>query len=418
MFQFKLPDVGEGVAEGEVVKWHVKEGDQVKENQPLVEIMTDKVNVEIPSPRAGKIARLYAKEGEVVKVGAPLLDIDDAGAPLGEKQVPPRTVEAAKPEPAPPVAPSRAAPPVVGAGMRKAEAVLATPATRKLARDLGVDLTQVTGTGPSGRVSDSDVRQFAERGVKAVAQATVAVTAPRAEGGEERIPLRGLRRRIAEKMVKSKHTIPHVTHFEEIDLTELVELREKAKSIAEKRGIRLTYLPFIMKALVPALRKYPYLNASLDDQAGEVILKKYYNIGVATATDQGLVVPVVKDVDKKTIFQIAQEIELLAQKARTGQLSLEEIQGGTFTVTNVGALGGLIATPIINHPEVAVLGTHRITKRPVVRDGNIVIRDIMYVSLSFDHRVLDGAIAAEFATALKEYLEDPKLFLLEILENV
>lgn len=416
MFQFKLPDVGEGVAEGEILKWHVKEGDTVKENQPLVEVMTDKVNVEIPSPRAGKVARLYAKEGEVVKVGAVLVDIEEGGAPssptIAKTQEPTRAA-------APPVAPSRAAPQMVGAPQKRSEATLATPAVRKLARDLGVDLTRVAGTGPGGRVLENDIRQFAEtKAGPAPPAGAVQVQVPKAEGIEERIPLRGLRRIIADRMVKSKHTIAHVTHFEEVDMTELVELREKAKQVAEKRGIKLTYLPFTIKALVAALKKFPYLNASLDDEKGEIVLKKYYNIGIATATEQGLVVPVVKDADKKTVFQLAHEVEQLAQKARAGQLSLEDIHGGTFTITNVGAIGGYIATPIINHPEVAILGTHKITKRPVVRDGAIVARDVMYMSLSFDHRVLDGMMAAEFATALKHYLEHPKMLLLEMLENL
>lgn len=414
MYQFRLPDVGEGVAEGEVLKWHVKEGDIVKENQALVEIMTDKVNVEIPSPRSGRIHKLYANEGEIVKVGAPLLDIDDSGAPVAERAKPEEVEK--KAGVAEFAAPSRVAPPVVGAPRPKTETILATPATRKLARDLGVDMPLVRGTGPAGRITDYDVRQFAAGAISS--STAVAVTAPKPGGSEERVPLRGLRRRIADKMVKATQTAALVTHFEEVDLTELVEFREKAKGIAEKRGIKLTYLPFILKALIPALKKFPLLNASLDDQANEIVLKKYYNIGIATDTEQGLIVPVVKDVDKKTIFQIASEIEQLAQKARIGQLGLDDIQGGTFTVTNVGALGGLIATPIINYPEVAILGTHRISKRPVVRDGNMVVRDIMYISLSFDHRVLDGAIAAQFATTLKEYLEHPKLFLLEILENV
>ena len=214
-------------------------------------------------------------------------------------------------------------------------------------------------------------------------------------------------------MVMSRHTAAHVTHVDEVDMTEIVQLREKTKETAEKRGTKLTYLPFIIKALIPALKQYPYLNATLDDEKEEIVLKKYYNIGIATNTEQGLIVPVVKDADHKSITQLADEIARLSDKARVGQLTLDEIQGSTFTITNVGGIGGVFATPIINYPEVAILGVHKITKRPIVKDNQIVIRDMTYLSVSFDHRVLDGAIAAEFMNAIKRYLEDPKLLLLE-----
>jgi pyruvate dehydrogenase E2 component (dihydrolipoamide acetyltransferase) len=214
-------------------------------------------------------------------------------------------------------------------------------------------------------------------------------------------------------MVNSKHTAAHVTHVDEVDMTEVVQLREKAKQAAEKRGVKLTYLPFIIKALIPALKQYPYLNASLDDEKGEIVLKRYYNIGIATNTEQGLVVPVLKDADHKSITQLAEDIARLSERARAGQLTLDEIQGSTFTITNVGGIGGVFATPIINYPEVAILGVHKITKRPVVKDNQIVIRDMTYLSVSFDHRVLDGAMAAEFMNIIKQYLEDPKLLLLE-----
>jgi pyruvate dehydrogenase E2 component (dihydrolipoamide acetyltransferase) len=282
--------------------------------------------------------------------------------------------------------------------------------SRKLARDLDVDLAAVRGTGPSGRITEADVRGFKQSGGR---PAFVTITVPSGAGAEERIPLRGIRRKVAEHMVKSRDTAAQVTHVDEVDVTEVVQLREKAKLSAEKRGVRVTYLPFIIKALIPALKQFPYLNASLDDERGEIVLKKYYNIGIATDTEQGLVVPVVKDAGHKSITQLAEEIDKLGEKARAGQLSLEEIQGSTFTITNVGGIGGVFATPIISYPEVAILGVHKITKRPVVKDNQIVIRDVTYLSVSFDHRVLDGAMAARFMNAIKQYLEDPKLLLLE-----
>jgi len=409
VFEFRLPDVGEGVAEGEVVKWLVKEGAEVAENQPIVEVMTDKVNVEIPSPKKGTILKFMAKEGETVKVGQILLVIGDrseqkaamTSSPSSVKtpaSVPVKTEEVV-------VAPSAPTSPA-----KRPQEILATPATRKLARDLGVDISLVQGTGQGGRIVDEDIQRFKKSGAKAV---TVMAPAPGKVGSEERIPLRGIRRKIAERMIRSKHTAAHVTHVDEVDMSEIVQLREKTKETAEKRGVKLTYLPFIIKALIPALRQYPFLNATLDDEREEIVLKKYYNIGIATNTEQGLVVPVLKDAEHKSITKLAEEITKLSEKARAGQLTLDEIQGSTFTITNVGGIGGLFATPIINYPEVAILGVHKITKRPVVKDNQVVIREMTYLSVSFDHRVIDGATAAEFMNTIKQYLEDPKLLLLE-----
>lgn len=408
-YEFKLPDVGEGVAEGEVVKWLVKEGVEVKENQPLVEIMTDKVNVEIPSPKKGTILRLMAKEGEVVKVGQVLVVIGEKGEQGAAPTTVSPTPKATPVQPEAPVAPSRAAIAQAPTTMKPQE-ILATPATRKLARDLGLDLATVQGTGPGGRITDDDVRRFKDVGRPA---ATVAVTVSGPKGVEERVPLRGVRRKVAEHMVKSRDTAAQVTHVDEVDMTEIVHLREKTKAASEKRGVKLTYLPFIIKALIPALKQYPYLNASLDDEKKEIVLKKYYNIGIATDTEQGLVVPVLKNADHKSITQLAEEITRLSEKARTGQLTLDEIQGSTFTITNVGGIGGVFATPIINYPEVGILGVHKITERPIAKDLQIQVRHMTYLSLSFDHRVLDGAMAAHFMNVIKQYLEDPKLLLLE-----
>ncbi len=407
VYEFKLPDIGEGVAEGEVVKWLVTEGAEVKENQPLVEIMTDKVNVEIPSPRRGTVHKLMAKEGEVIKVGQPLITILEEGElapPQGPTTPEPKKETKITIEPTPPIVPSR-----IPTEPAKPHEILATPATRKLARDLGIDLTQVQGNGPSGRITNDDVNRFRGTGLRS--QVVVTTRAP--SGREERVPLRGVRRKIAEHMVKSKATTAQVTHVDEIDMTELVQLRERAKG-AEKGGVKITYLPFIIKALIPALRQFPYLNATLDEEKGEIVLKKYYNFGIATDMEQGLVVPVIKDAERKSIAQLASEISMLSERARSGQLTLDEVQGSTFTITNIGGVGGVFATPIINYPEVAILGVHKITRRPVVAlDDQIVIREMTYLSLSFDHRVLDGVMAAKFMNATKQYLEDPKLLLLE-----
>ena len=408
VYEFRLPDIGEGVAEGEVVKWLVKEGVEVNENDPLVEIMTDKVNVEIPSPKKGNVLKLLAKEGEVVKVGQVLLVIDDKGEKTTTAASTSPTVES----PEPTHVRTEAAAPAMSTAtvLNKSQEVLATPATRKLARDLNVDLSLVQGTGPGGRITDEDVHRLKASGTKAP---TLTSPAPERGGSEERIPLRGIRRKIAERMVKSKHTAAHVTHVDEVDMTEVVQLRERTKESTEKRGVKLTFLSFIIKALIPAIKQYPYLNATLDDERQEIVLKRYYNIGIATNTEQGLVVPVLKSADHKSITQLAEEIARLGEKARTGQLTLDEVQDSTFTITNVGGIGGMFATPIINYPEVAILGVHKITKRPVVKDNQIVIRDMTYLSLSFDHRVLDGAMAAEFMNVIKQYLEDPKLLLIE-----
>ncbi|MBI1742826.1 2-oxo acid dehydrogenase subunit E2 [Candidatus Acetothermia bacterium] len=432
-FEFKLPDIGEGVHEGEIVKWLVKEGDTVKEDQPLVEVMTDKATVEIPSPKAGTVLKLMYKEGEVAKVGTVLVTIGVAGetapAPTAKTVVAPAaqpTMAAA----AATVAPLRtmnATVPMTAPGTR----VLATPATRKLARELGIDILLVAGSGPGGRVTDEDVRKFAADGVSTktpVAPTPTPSPMPSAaskptpasvagvvsmDGREERMPLRGIRKKMSERMHQSKTTAAHFTYVDEIDMTELVKLREQMKPLTEKKNIKLTYLPFIVKACVAALKAMPLLNASLDEAKGDIVLKKYYNVGIAAATDEGLVVPVVKEADRKSLVEIAADIERLATTAREGKLQLHDIQGSTFTITSLGAMGGLFATPIINYPEVAILGVHEIKKRPVVRESGIVVRDIMLLSLSFDHRIVDGYMGAGFCKKIKDYLENPKLLFLE-----
>ncbi len=409
VFEFKLPDIGEGVSEGEILKWMVKQGDQVTEDQPLVEVMTDKVNVQIPSPRSGKVAEIRAKEGDIAKVGQTIMVIDDGSAgPAARPQA------AASTAPAPPVQQPRQEPAQQGG-----PGVMATPATRRLARELGVDISTVSGSGPQGRITDDDLRRAASAKSQSV-QASPAMQQPATistarEPDEEVVPLRGLRKIIAERMVKSSQTAAQVTHVDEADMTELVLLREAFKGSAEKRGVHLTYLPFVIKALVPALKEFPYVNSSLDEESGSIVLKRHYNIGIATDTDQGLVVPVVKGVDGKDIFEIGAEIGKLADKAKKGQLTLDEVRGSTFTITNVGSIGGMFATPIINLPEAAILGLHKIAKRPVVRDGKVEVRDMTYLSLSFDHRIFDGAYAARFTTRVIDTLQDTKKLLSEVL---
>src|SRR3990170_3557403 len=388
--EFKLPDIGEGV----------HEGDPIKEEQLFVEVMTDKVTVQLPSPFTGRVLRLLAKEGEVVKVGSPIIVVGEEG----EAAPAPTTAPTAKPS-AP--APALAAVPAAPSGE-----ILATPAVRRLARELGVDLAAVRGTGPSGRITEDDVRGAATGAKPAVPPPTAA--GPAIPGGqEERLPIHGIRRRISEKMHKSKTTAAHFTYVEEVDMTALVHLREKLKAKAEKKGVKITYLPFVIRAVVAALKDHPSLNASVDDEKQETVVKRYYHIGVATATDAGLIVPVVHDADKKDLYGLAREIERLAEAARTNKLTPRDVQGGTFSITSLGALGGILATPIINWPEVAILGVHRIEKRPVVRNDQVVVHEMMYLTCSFDHRVIDGHIGAAFVESVKEYLEHPALLFVE-----
>ena len=404
--EFKLPDIGEGVHEGEVVKWFVKEGDAVREDDPLVEVMTDKVTVQIPSPTTGKILQLRAKEGEVVNVGSTLVVFGEAG-----ETAPPMT---STPHAAPqaPGAAAKAAPKVEVAPAPTGE-ILAAPAVRRLAKELGVDLARIRGRGPQGRITEDDVR----RGSKGPAPAPAAGPRPAVSvvpsGGEERTPIHGLRKRIFEKMAKSNGTAAHFTYIEEVDMTQLVNLRDRLKEAGERKGTKLTYLPFIVKATLAALKEFPTLNASVDDERGEFVVKRFYNVGIATATEEGLTVTVVHDADKEDLWDLAKEIDRLATAARDKRLSLQDVQGSTFTITSLGKEGGIVATPIINWPEVAILGVHRIEKRPVVRNDQVVIREMMYLSCSFDHRVIDGHVGAAFVQSVRNYLEHPALLFVE-----
>ena len=398
---FKFPDIGEGITEGEIVKWEVKEGDRVEEHQVMAKIETDKAIADIPSPRSGVILRIYHKEGDTVKVGETLVTIGEPGE-MAEK---------------PPPLPSRPSASVVGV-LEEAQApppkptrIVATPATRRLARELGVDLAEVTGTGLQGRITEDDVRTIAQLKKQGIEAVTKPAEKQDAYGCYETVPMKGIRKSAAKRLTESARTAVHVTHMDEADVTELVAFREKQNKIAEKRGIHLTYMPFVVKAVVAALKQYPYLNSSVDDEHEEIILKKYYNIGVAVDTPDGLIVPVVKSADEKDIFTIAQEIQNLTEKAQSREVTLSDLKGGTFTITNIGFIGGTHATPIINYPETAILATGRIRETPVVRDGQVVIRSIMPLSLSFDHRVIDGALAARFVNMIMKFLQDPTLIL-------
>jgi len=481
--EFKLPDVGEGVAEGEIVAWLVEEGDTVTEDQPVAEVETDKAVVEVPSPYNGTVRELHYDEGDVVPVGSVIVTFDVEGEEVEEPDVEPEeTEDEAEAEPEAPESGGR---------------TFAPPSVRRLARELDVDLATVSGSGPSGRITEGDVRAAAEgeaeeaeaeaeeapkqavskveeesvsaepqeaagrektlaapatrrvaeelgvdlndvpaaeerdgeafvdeSAVRAYAESqqaaqaadTAAVQAGESgESGarEERVPYRGVRRTIGKQMEKSKYTAPHVTHHDTAVVDALADVREKLKPVAEDQGFRLTYMPFIVKAVVAGLKQHPYLNSQLDEENEEVVLKNYYNIGIAVATDAGLMVPVIENADEKSIPEIADEMRDLIERARERSISREEMQGGTFTLTNFGAIGGEYATPIINYPETAILGLGALEERPVAEDGDVVAKETLPLSLSIDHRVIDGAVAAEFANTVQEYLENPSMLLLE-----
>jgi pyruvate dehydrogenase E2 component (dihydrolipoamide acetyltransferase) len=441
-YEFKLPDIGEGLHEAELLQWLVKEGDTVKEDQPLLEVQTDKASVEITSPVSGRVAKLHGKVGDILHVGSVVVTFDDGtGAAMPDNpecEAATAAANATKEEPkaqadavAAPAAAAAAAP-AAGAVTLTPGKVLATPAVRKLARTLGVDLAQVPGTGKGGRVTREDVLKFKEGGAAAVA-APAAAAAPTAAApaasvapvaaapaqplpvgaNEERIPLKGIRKIISERMVHSKHTAPHVTIVNEVDMTELVAFRAKAKEMAAKKGIKLSFMPFIFKALTTALKEFPYLNASIDDATQEIVLKKHYDIGYAFDTEAGLLVPVIKDADKKSVFAIAKEMQDQIERGKAGKLGADELKGSTFSVSNLGSVGGLMFTPVINHPEVAILGVGETQDRPVVRNGEIVIRKMCYLSLSFDHRLIDGALAARFLARVIELLSNPTQLMME-----
>jgi pyruvate dehydrogenase E2 component (dihydrolipoamide acetyltransferase) len=398
--EFCLPDIGEGIAEAEIVKWLVHEGASVTEDQNLVEIETDKAIVTLPSPHAGTVTRLHGKEGDIIKVGQVLVSFDDqsdaAPSPRPTEKKDQGSVVGTIGEQEELVAPPQ-----------PAQAILATPAVRHRARELRIDLGNVHGRGPGGRITRDDVEQAAEK------QPVKGTTEPDVYGAVDRIPLRGLRRTIAKRMQEARQRVPDVTIWEDADITDLDSVRLKQRKGAAEKGIKLTYLPFVIKAALAALRAHPYLNATLDDETEQILVKKYYNIGIAVDTTDGLMVFSIKQADQKNILELAKEISVLAEKARTRKLELAELKGSTFTITNYGVIGASYGTPIINYPEVGILGIGKIEDRPVVKDAQIVIRKIMPLSLAFDHRVIDGVEAARFLNVVIEHLEDPDLMLIE-----
>ncbi|HEX3176665.1 MAG TPA: dihydrolipoamide acetyltransferase family protein [Methylomirabilota bacterium] len=452
---FVLPDLGEGLVEAEIVKVLVREGDVIEEDTPLLEVETDKATVEIPSPMSGRVETIHVAPSQTVRVGQVLVSFADAGAPSGKQAAdtldptrrlapePTTAVDngrARQAAPARDAAPAREAPSPAPAGAPAARTgpVPATPATRRLARELGVDLHAVAASGPGGRVTDDDVRRAAEQpspAGRAAAQTASApvehrpaaggpprpLATPTAEpplpkfeqwGPVERQPLSHLRRTIAERMTLAATVIPHVTHFDRADITELDAVIARNLEAARAAGATLTLTSFLLKAAALALREHPHFNASLDAAAGELIVKRYVHLGVAVAAERGLIVPVIRDVDVKPVIELARELGALAARVREGKAALDDLRGGTFTITNIGALGGTGAIPIINYPEVAILGVARGRPEAVVRDGQIVPRLLLPLSLTFDHRVADGADGARFASAIVRRLEHPDQLLL------
>ncbi len=450
-YEFKLPDIGEGVTEGEIVKWLVNPGDVVTEDQPMVEVMTDKATVTITSPKAGTIRETRGAVGAIVPVHAVLVVYDLGGggaqpsaaaAPAEKKKdegpaatavgdikedLPGMSLFAAKPAPSATNGHTGHAPQAAYFNAKP----LATPATRKLARDLGVDLRTVPPSGPSGRVTKTDEQQLATGALAQVSHAPVAAQHVEAQPaaaparahapqpvqsaeGDDRTPLRGVRKRIFEGMTRSKHTAAHFTFVEECDCDALVTLRERLKPQADKAGVKLTYLPFITKAVVAALKKHPSLASAFDEASNEIVTKRSRNIGIATSTEAGLIVPVVRDADRKSILDIARDIARLGEDAKAGKVRPEDLGGSVFTITSLGAQGGLFATPILNVPEVGILGVHQMKEKPVVKNGQIVVGRVMLLSLSFDHRIIDGHVGAAFAYDIIGYLQDPDRLFLEM----
>jgi 2-oxoisovalerate dehydrogenase E2 component (dihydrolipoyl transacylase) len=471
-----MPVMAESIVEAEILKWLVSEGDEVKEGQMVAEVMTDKVTTEIPAPFSGKLEKILVKEGQVAQVKQAIATFagegeassapvpaetpaasggPSASTPASTPAKPAVTLGADDQDPQKSatnstygmptkavaldfggVKSSASAPAAKVAGTNAFGRPLAVPAARAMARENGIDIAEVPGSGPNGRVGMDDVRAFVGAGgssapVPAVTQTTpVAIPAASYPSGmpvappvyrtpkgyealEERIPLRGMRKAISNAMLASHLYTVRTLTVDETDLSELVKLRERMKPMAEKAGVKLTYLPFIFKAVASALKAFPNVNSSLDDAAGEIVRKKYYNIGCAVDTEAGLIVPVIKDVDRKSILELAREIVALAGKARDGKLAPDEISGSSFSVTNIGSAGSLISFPIINVPDAAIMGVHTLQERPVVREGQIVARFMMYLSLSFDHRIIDGAEGARFTKHVCRLLENPDLLLLE-----
>jgi pyruvate dehydrogenase E2 component (dihydrolipoamide acetyltransferase) len=468
-WEFKLPDIGEGVTEGEIVAWHIKPGVTIKEDEPMVDVMTDKATVTITSPKAGAILETVGKVGDIVQVHGTLVvfDLGAAGAAAsaaqasaGHAHAPPKPANGGSKSSAgegpaatavgdikeslPGMGSRAASSPSTAGGARHTmpvptyfnEKPLATPATRKTARDLNIDLKIVPPTGPQGRTTKEDVERFLGEGrtptnllppapSHVAPNSSVMPTTPAREpvrvapllgAGdplEERVPFAGMRRKIATKMALSKHTAAHFTFVEECETSALKAMRARLRPAAEKSGVKLTFLPFIVKAVVASLKKHAILNSALDESTNELVYRKVYNIGIATSTDAGLMVPVIKNCERRSILEIAREIERVGADAKAGKSKTEDLSGSTFTITSLGAQGGLFATPILNFPEVGILGVHQMKEKPIVKDGKIVIGNVMLLSLSFDHRIVDGHVGAAFAYDIIGYLENPESLFLE-----
>ena len=439
--EIKLPEIGEGVTEGELVKWLVKVGDSIKVDQPIAEVMTDKATVEVPTPTAGLVKALKAKEGDVIKVEQTLIEIDainssvstnktassEPSAPkshsINPLTAPEKTSHASAPVPVksspsnntnsqieiyPPVADSK---------------VLATPATRRLAREMSIDINGISGTGLAGRVTREDVLQNQGGNGLTISAPTkvssVSIPRPSYQGPtgsiEERVALRGIRKKIAENMQMAKQIVPHFTLMDEANVSQLVTLRDSLKSLAEKEATKITYLPFVMKALIATIRQFPQFNASIDDAAQEIVYKKYFNIGFAADTPNGLVVPVIKNADQKSILDLSKEIIDLSKRARDGKLKPEEMKGATITITNIGSVGGTYATPIINHPEVAILGMYKIQDKVILENKEFKVVKSMNFTITADHRLIDGAVAANFLKSFFQRIEQPGVLMAEMM---
>lgn len=424
----KLPELGEGVTEGELVKWLVKPGDAVKVDQTIAEVLTDKATVEVPTPVAGTVKELKFKSGDVVKVGSTMITLEGGGAATA---APAKAPTAATTVTAPAAAAAQVSAPVASVSSQAIfppvadSKVLATPATRRLAREMGIDINTLSGSGLAGRVTREDV--LSGKGV-AAAQAPAgskaaapSMTIPRpayqgpAGAPEERVAIVGIRKRIAENMQRAKHVIPHFTIMDEAKVDAMVAMRESLKEHAEKHGTKITYLPIVMKALIATIREFPMFNASIDDAAGEIVYKKYFNLGFAADTPNGLVVPVIKNADQKSILEISKEILDLSKRARDGKLKPDEMKGATITITNIGSIGGTYATPVINHPEVAILGMYKIDEKPVIKNGQLSAIKVMNYTMTADHRLIDGAVAARFLAAFIARIENPGKLLVELI---
>lgn len=428
MYNFKFADIGEGIHEGQILKWLFKVGDEVKDGDTLCIIETDKVNAEIPSPVNGKIVEIMASVGETIHVGEVLVRIDDgtsqdlntadvemlsdntnesvtendgeSAGVIGEIEVSSDIIEESH----------------EGNHVQKTIKTtksLATPVARKMAKDLGVDINTIKGTGPVGRVMKEDILKASKKeDTPQPAMTNVKATKLDVKGDVERVKISKLRKTIAQNMVMSKTIIPHVTSMDDFDVTKLVALRKTNKEVVAKQGVNLTYLPFVIKALTIALKEHRILNASFDSEQDEIIYKNYYHIGIAVDTDEGLIVPVIKNADQLGIIELARELQQISEQSRNRTIPLDKLQGGSFTITNYGSTGSSYGVPVIRYPEAAILGIGMITKKPVVIEDEIVIRSIMPISLSYDHRIIDGGDAGRFLMRLKELLSDPMLLLL------